>query len=229
MEKKVLIVEDEIDIARTIEFNLKKENFLTIISGDGKTAIDILKKGKIDLVILDIMIPEINGYEVLKIIKSDSKTKHIPVLMLSAKSEEFDKLLGFDFGADDYITKPFSIKELIARIKAILKRYNENEKKSQDIFKYGNLFVDFVNKKATISTKEIKLTAKEFKLLEVFLNSKGNLITEDYLLENIWGIDSSCQIESRTIDVHIMNLRKKLGKYGDMIKTVKGFGWRFEK
>ncbi|MEF3279544.1 MAG: response regulator transcription factor [Elusimicrobiota bacterium] len=225
----ILIVEDEIDIAKTIEFNLKKEGFTTIIAKDGEEAIEKIKKEKICIIILDIMIPRINGYQVLKHIKSDEKTKNIPVIILTAKSEEFDKLLGFEFGADDYITKPFSVKELVARIKAILKRYENIDKKNNEkIFKLKDLIVDFERKKLVIGNREIKLTVKEFMIFEFFINSNGKIITKDSLFENVWGIDKNLEIDTRTIDVHIMNLRKKLGRYGDLIKTVKGFGWRFE-
>ncbi len=246
---KVLIVEDEIDIAKTIEFNLKKENFTVLLAENGKKAIEKIKKEKPDIVILDIMIPEINGYEVLKYTKTDKQAKDIPeingyevlkytktdkqakdipVIMLTAKSEEFDKLLGFEFGADDYITKPFSIKELIARIKAILKRYNSQNKTDIKTFKFREMVFDFEKKKLIVENKEVKLTTKEIVILEIFLNSNGKLITKDFLFENVWGMEKELEIDTRTVDVHIMNLRKKLGKYGDLIKTIKGFGWRFE-
>lgn len=229
MNKTILIVEDEADISKAIDFNLKKEGFNTVLSNNGRDALDKINRLKVDLIVLDLMIPEINGYDVLRAIRADrSKTGMIPVIILTARSEEFDKLLGFEFGADDYITKPFSIKELVARIKSVLRRSGQNTAGVDKQWSYKDIVIDFDKKIFSISKKEINLTAKEFKILEIFINSRGRVVSRDFLLNSVWDIKDPELIDTRTVDVHIMNLRKKLGKYSDMIKTVKNFGYRFD-
>ncbi|NLH39389.1 MAG: response regulator transcription factor [Elusimicrobia bacterium] len=230
MDKTILIVEDEADISKAIDFNLKKEGYNTLISNNGKDALDKINKLEIDLIILDLMIPEINGYDVLRAVRADRSkdTSRIPVIILTARSEEFDKLLGFEFGADDYMTKPFSIKELVARIKSVIRRTSQSAVDVKKQWSYKDFAVDFDKKVVSISKKEINLTAKEFKLLEIFIGSNGRVVSRDFLLNNVWDIKDPELVDTRTVDVHIMNLRKKLGKYGGMIRTVKNFGYRFD-
>lgn len=221
--KKVIVVEDEIDISKNIEFNLKKEGFSVSSINDGKDAFDKIKEILPDLIILDIMLPNIDGLTILRYLKNDPQTKKIPVIILTAKSSETDKISGFEFGADDYISKPFSIRELIARIKAVLRRY---EKEEGDIIHFQDLTLDNGSFEVKIGEKKIELTKKEFLLLKELLKAKGKVLTKEYLLKEVW--DSPANIETRTIDVHVMNLRKKLKKYASRIKTIKNIGYKFD-
>lgn len=224
---KVLIIEDESDIAKTLEYNLKKENFEVFIAADGETGLKAALKHKPDIIILDIMLPVMDGFSVCRKLKSDETLKNIPVIILTAKSDEIDKVTGLELGADDYISKPFSIRELIARIRAVLRR-RKNTPQLPEIFNSGELEIDFSRVEVKIKGKKINLTAKEFKLLETLISFRGAVVSREKLLEIVWGVDASVQIDTKTVDVHIMNLRKKLHSCGGMIVTVKNFGYRFE-
>ena len=173
------------------------------------------------------MLPEIDGLEVCKTLKQSSNTANIPIIMLTAKAQETDKIVGLELGADDYITKPFSIRELTARVKAVLRRVREKEK-LPEIFKIGNLTIDFSKIKVIIGNKPVELTAKEFELLSALIKAKGRVLSRDYLLDNIWGFDQAIEIQSRTVDVHIQTLRKKLKTEAKRVVTVKNYGYRFE-
>jgi two-component system, OmpR family, alkaline phosphatase synthesis response regulator PhoP len=227
MKETVLIVEDEKDIIRMLEYNLKKEGFKTISVNDGEDAIDSSISRSPDLIILDLMLPGIDGLEVCKTIKSNSKTASIPIIMLTAKSQESDKVVGLELGADDYITKPFSPRELIARIKAVLRRGREKDK-LPEIFKLGDLEINFSKITVAVKNKPVELTAKEFELLKTLVKARGRVLSRDYLLDNIWGFDHAIEIQTRTVDVHIRTLRKKLKSAAKHIITVKSYGYRFE-
>ena len=217
---KILIVDDEILIRNVIKEYLINENYNYIEAKDGHEAIQLVKQyNDIDLIIMDIMMPIMDGYTAAKEIK---KVKDIPIIMLSARKEEYDKLAGFDIGIDDYITKPFSPKELIARIKAIYKRNPNNN----DDFIYNDLIVDFKGHTVKIENEEIKLTPKEYELLCFFIKNKGIALSREQLLNNIWNYDFYG--DDRTIDTHIKMLRNSLGKYRDLIKTVRAVGYKFE-
>ncbi len=225
VRKKVIIVDDEEDILNTLEFNLKKEGFEVIKSKSGIEGLEKIKTFKPDIVILDIMLPGMDGFSVLRNLKIDKATSSIPVIMLTARDSEIDKINGLESGADDYLSKPFSVRELIARIRVVLKRYNKEEGLSLD-FSFNDLYINFERYQVYIKGTEVKLTSKEFELLKEFVLSGGRILTKDYLLNRVWNMPSD--IETRTVDVHIMNLRKKLGKYGKLIETVKNIGYRFK-
>ena len=214
----VLIVDDEVAIRDIIKEYCLNENYNVVESSDGIEALDKLKDN-IDIIILDIMMPRMDGYSTLIEIRKNYST---PVIMLSARSDEIDKLQGFNLGVDDYVTKPFSPKELIARIKAI---YNRNNKKT-DEYKYMGLTINYLGHTVSIDSKEIKLTPREYELLCYFVKNKGIALSRDTLLSKIWGYDFYG--DDRTIDTHIKMLRNNLGKYRDLIVTVRGMGYKYE-
>ena len=223
MSKKILLIEDDKDIINLVKHYLEKEGYRTFEAADGVKGLDILKKEKVDLAILDIMLPELNGIDVLKRIKGDAKTANVPVIMLTAKGEETDKIVGLELGADDYITKPFSPKELVARVKALLRRVEKPVEKT-DTLKYGELIMDISRHEVKVKEKEIELTAKEFGLLEELLRNKGRVLTRDTLLNNVWGYDYFGN--TRTVDVHIRRLREKIPLLEKSIITVKQLGYK---
>lgn len=227
MKEKILIVEDEKDIIKMLEYNLKKEGYRVIDARDGEDALDLSARQHPDLILLDLMLPGMDGLEVCKALKKESKTNSIPIIMLTAKSQESDKVVGLELGADDYITKPFSPRELIARIKAVLRRVTEKEK-LPEIFQAGDLKIDFSKISVSVKDKPIELTAKEFELLKTLLGAKGRVLSRDYLLDTIWGFDHAMEIQTRTVDVHIRTLRKKIKTAAKYIITVKNYGYRFE-
>ncbi|MBI4706684.1 MAG: response regulator transcription factor [Candidatus Omnitrophica bacterium] len=227
MKEKILIVDDEKDIVKMLDYNLKKEGFRTALAYDGEDALDLARRERPDLILLDLMLPEIDGLEVCKQLKKEEKTAGIPVIMLTAKSQEADKVIGLELGADDYITKPFSIRELIARVKVVLRRGKESEKPAE-ITKIGSISIDFSKIQVFVNGKQIVLSSKEFELLTTLIKAKGRVLSRDFLLDSIWGYDHAMEIQTRTVDVHIMSLRKKLKNQSKRIITVKNYGYRFE-
>ena len=217
---KVLIVDDEELMRNIIREYCINEGYSISEAGDGVEAIDIIKKdNNIDINVLDIMMPNMDGYTAYKEIK---KIRNVPTIILSARGEEYDKLMGFDLGVDDYLTKPFSPRELIARIKAILKR----DKKIVDIYTYNGLKIDKKAHSVYINDIEIELTPKEYELLIYFIENKNVALSREQLLGKIWGYDFYG--DDRTVDTHIKTLRSRLGKYRDLIKTIRGVGYKFE-
>ena len=216
---KLLIVDDEKLIRDVITEYAKNENFETLEAEDGKEALEIIKNNEIDLVVLDIMMPKMDGLTFLKEMK---KINNIPVIILSARTEEYDKLTGFDLGTDDYLTKPFSPKELIARIKVILKRCGTN---LDNMYVYEDLTINYDAHSVYIDNKELKLTPKESELLCHFVKNKNIALSREQLLSNLWGYDFFG--DDRTVDTHIKMLRNNLGKYRDLIITVRGVGYKF--
>ncbi len=214
----VLVVDDEELIRNVIREYLESEDYFVLESQDGVGALELIKENSIDLVILDIMMPKKDGYTTLKELK---QIKNIPVIMLSARGEEYDKLHGFDLGIDDYVTKPFSPKELMARVKAVLKRNKEI-----DIFRHLDFELDLKAHILKIDNEEVKLTPKEYELLVYFVQNEHIALSREQLLSKIWGYDFYG--DDRTIDTHIKMLRNNLGKYRDWIVTVRGMGYRFE-
>ncbi|MFA5090623.1 MAG: response regulator transcription factor [Candidatus Omnitrophota bacterium] len=227
MKEKILIVEDEKDIVKMLEYNLKKEGFRTLSVHDGEDALDSANRECPDLIILDLMLPGMDGLEVCKALKKERKTASIPIIMLTAKSQESDKVIGLELGADDYVTKPFSLRELIARIKSVLRRVKEKDR-LPEVLKIGEMTIDFSKIAVTVKNKAVELTAKEFELLKTLIRAKGRVLSRDYLLDNIWGFDHALEIQTRTVDVHIRTLRKKLKSESRHIVTVKNYGYRFE-
>jgi len=227
VKEKILIVEDEKDIAKMIDYNLKKEGFRTLIARDGEDALDSAMRELPDLILLDLMLPGVDGLEICKELKKERKTAGIPIIMLTAKSRESDKIVGLELGADDYVTKPFSPRELIARIKAVTRRAKDKEK-LPEVLKIGDLEIDFSKIAVRAKDKPVVLTAKEFELLKTLIQARGRVLSRDYLLDNIWGFDHAIEIQTRTVDVHIRTLRKKLKACAKYIVTVKSYGYRFE-
>lgn len=215
---KILIVDDELLIREVIKEYCTNEGYLVYEADDGIKAIDIVSKENIDFVLLDVMMPNLDGFSACKEIK---KIKDIPIIILSARTSEFDKLYGFDLGIDDYVVKPFSPKELIARIKAVLNR----SKKVEDIYIYEDLVINFKSRFVTIEGKEILLTPKQYELLNYFIKNKNTALSREQILNQVWGYDFFG--EDRTIDSHIKILRNSLGKYRDLIVTVRGMGYKF--
>ena len=216
---KILIADDEPLIREVIKEYCALENYEVLEAENGVEALEKIKTNDIDIIVLDIMMPKLDGFSTLKEIK---QIKNIPVILLSARKEEFDKLMGFDLGSDDYMTKPFSPKELIARIKAILKRTN----KETDEYIYKTLKIDFKGHTVYIDNEEIKLTPKEFELLSYFVKNENIALSREQLLSKIWGYDFYG--DDRTIDTHIKMLRNNLKQYRDLIKTVRSMGYKFE-
>ncbi len=223
---KILIVEDDHDIAELLEFNLKKEHFETHCIFNGREALNKAKKLLPQLIVLDLMLPDMGGIEVCKAIKQDASTQNIPILMLTAKSEEIDRVIGFEVGADDYLTKPFSTRELILRIKAILKRcQNPTASLNHQAFSFGILYVNPDKFEVKVNDKPKKLTALEFRLLLYLYENKGRISSRETLLDRVWGYDAD--LYTRTVDTYVKRLREKLGEAGKYIETIRSMGYRF--
>lgn len=226
MSETILVIEDEKNILELLKYNLEQEGFRTLTAARGDTGLEIALKETPAAVILDLMLPGLSGLEICKTLRHNAKTRSLPILMLTAKGTETDKILGLELGADDYITKPFSPRELMARVKAVLRRSKE---KLETVFlKSGILELDITKHELRLKGKGMEVTAKEFELLRTLMASKGRALTREVLLEKVWGYDHSVNIETRTVDMHITQLRKKLGKEADRIVTVKGVGYRFD-
>lgn len=228
----ILIVDDEKHIVELVKFNLEKEGYCTIVARNGLEAYYSAKREKPDLIILDVMLPEMNGFEVCRMIQKDAEIEDIPIIMLTARSEEIDKILGLEIGADDYITKPFSPRELLARVKARLRRTSRRQWESEDpagkIY-LNELVIDPERFEVHLNGTRLDLTPKEFELLRLLVKSRGRVLTREFLLENIW--DYEYTGDTRTVDVHIRHLRQKIEsdpanpKY---IETVRGIGYKFK-
>ncbi|MHB1843288.1 MAG: response regulator [Deltaproteobacteria bacterium] len=222
MPTRILVVDDEKDLRSLLEYNLTQSGFQIETAEDGRTALAKLKSGAPDLVVLDLLLPDISGTEVLKAIKRSERP--IPVLLLTAKGEEVDRLVGFELGADDYVVKPFSVRELILRIRAILRR-GEDATTSTERYLHGDLEIDVPRHQVLVEGKPVVLTALEFRLLTTLLDRKGRVQTRRTLLADVWGF--SADLETRTVDTHIKRLREKLGAAGRYVETVRGLGYRF--
>ncbi len=222
----ILVIEDEKNIAELIKYNLEQESYSVLVSPRGDTGLELARKHKPSLIILDLMLPEIDGLSICKILKGNEKTSGIRILMLTAKSQEPDIVVGLELGADDYVTKPFSPRELVARVKAVLRRGREKPK--DKIFRSGTLAMDTAKHVVTLKEKEVELTAKEYDLLKTLMEADGRVLSRDFLLETVWGYQDSMNIETRTVDMHIGQLRKKLKTEGEQIVTIKNVGYRFD-
>jgi len=223
-KEKILIVEDDKHISKLVKYNLEKAGFECTVTVTGEEALGILDKQAASLIILDVMLPKMDGFEACKRIKQNKRLASIPIIILTAKGEETDRVVGFELGADDYVVKPFSPRELVLRVKAILKR-KMPEEAEKDILSAGKLKVDTPRHKITIDKKEVELTMIEFKLLTLLMQRKGRVQSREKLLYDIWDIASD--VTTRTIDTHVKRLREKLGKMGKLIETVRGIGYRF--
>ncbi len=223
MNGKIFIIEDESSIIKLIEHNLKKNGFIVSSSANGNDGLKELKKFQPDLLLLDWMLPDLSGIEICKNIRKDNSLKHLPIIMLTAKGEVEDKIKGLDSGVDDYLTKPFSFNELMARIKAVIRRSNPNT--VSDNLKYDDLFLDRIEKRVFRDNQEIKLGPTEFRLLEFFLTNPKRVYSRDQILEHVW--PNNINVESRTIDVHIRRLRKSINfkNKKELIRTVRSSGY----
>jgi len=219
--KTILIVEDEKDVVDLLALNLRKAGgFVISTASDGVAGLDKGRREKPDFIILDLMLPKMPGLEVCKILKSDPASRQIPILMLTAKAEEIDRIVGLEFGADDYVTKPFSPREIVLRIRAIFRR----AEKADESLNAGPISIDPSRYEVRINGKRVHLTSIEFKLLQKLMQRRGRVQDRDRLLNEVWGYESV--IDTRTVDTHVRRLREKLGKVGDSIETVRGFGYR---
>jgi len=237
MADKILVVDDEISLQETLAYNLNKQGYEVLTSGDGKQALKMAREQKPDLIILDIMLPGIDGFEVCRILRKEMST---PVLMLTARDDEIDRVVGLEVGADDYLSKPFSMRELIARVKAMLRRdrlireeINQQEAKNAElkpkILEFDNLRIDMTRREITVDEKVIPFKPKEYELLTFFAQHQGQVLTREFILERVWGWDFVG--DSRTVDVHVRWLREKIEQdpaNPRRIITVRGAGYRFE-
>ncbi len=224
MAHRVLIVDDEKDIRELLEFHLQQQGFTTVMASNGEEALEKIDEKLPDLIILDLMMPKLDGAEVCRALKREEQTRRIPIIMLTAKGEEIDRVVGFELGVDDYVAKPFSPRELTLRVKAILKRVTTSTEPAE-VLSFKDLLVDLARHRVTVANKPVELTSTEFKLLATLLQRRGRAQTRDHLLETVWGYDYIGF--TRTVDTHIRRLRAKLGKAGDCIETVRGVGYRF--
>lgn len=224
MQQSILIIEDDADIAESLHYNFRREGFRASIAESAEKGLRIALEngGPPSLIILDLMLPGMSGMELCRRLRKESSTEHVPIIMLTAKAAETDKIAGLEIGADDYIVKPFSVKEVVARVRAVLRRA---EKEVPPKYEDGRLTVDFEDMRVTSDGEDVKLTRKEFALLEHLIKNSGRVATRQQLLDNVWGY--SYFGDTRTLDVHIRRLRQKMNECGGCIETVVGVGYRF--
>lgn len=222
---RALAVDDEPNILELIEYNLKENGYEVVTAEDGAKAVEIAANEEFDIILLDVMLPGKSGLDVCREIRT-VYNKKTPVIMLTAKSEEIDKILGLELGADDYVTKPFSVRELMARIRAVIRRYENRDAggESRSVIKVGNISIDAERHEVHAGDKTIDLTLKEFELLKTLAQNRGRVMTREHLLDSIWGFDYLG--ETRTVDVHVRYLRKKLGENENLIETIRGIGYK---
>ena len=226
MAQRVLIVEDEPDIRDLLVFHLEREGFQVVTCKSGAEALRLVRSGPPDLILLDLMLPEMDGLEVCRRLRQDPATRAMPIVMLTARGDEVDRVLGLELGADDYVVKPFSPRELVARIRAVLRRVRPDAGTAP--LTVGRLAIDPAAHIVTVDGAPVNLTRKEFDLLRALVEARGRVLSREYLLDHVWGYTAAGEIESRTVDVHVRRLRQKLGGEGQRIGTVTGVGYRFE-
>ena len=225
--KKVLIIEDEKDLAELLAFNLEKEGYAATCVHDGKLGLERASADIPDLILLDMMLPGMLGTEVCKALRKDQRTSHIPIIMITAKGDEIDRVVGLEVGADDYIVKPFSMREVALRIKAVMRRFeNETKLPTTETLSIGDIVIDKLLHTVISAGAEIDLTSTEFKLLLFLAEKNGCVQSREKLLQNVWSYNNTG--DTRTVDTHVTRLRGKLGAPGDVIKTVRGFGYKIE-
>jgi two-component system phosphate regulon response regulator PhoB len=224
VKRKILVVDDEPDALELIEFNLRNAGFDVATASDGAEALKKAKQALPALVLLDLMLPEVDGLEVCRLLRREPATAAIPVIMVTARAAEIDRVLGLELGADDYVTKPFSPRELILRVKGVLRRQQATESKP-DKFVSGELTVDVPRHQVTVASRQVELTATEFKLITLLIQRRGRVQNREQLLREVWGYDNL--IDTRTVDTHMRRLREKLGKAARFLDTVRGVGYRF--
>jgi two-component system phosphate regulon response regulator PhoB len=221
----ILIIDDEKDLVELVRYNLvEKEGYDVISANDGPSGVEIAQRHKVDLIVLDLMMPGMDGLEVCRRLRADARTSRVPLIMLTAKATEADRIVGLELGADDYITKPFSPREMVARVKAILRR-TAAQAAPADIVRHGDLSIDLTRHEVTVAGKPVALTATEFRILHYLATKPGRVLSRDDIIDAALGRDAN--VFDRTIDVHITAIRKKLGKGADQIETIRGFGYKF--
>ena len=225
MKPKILLVDDEPDALEVLGFRLREAGFTPILAKDGARAITAARDERPALIVLDVMLPEVDGLEVCKILRRDPATAAIPILMLTARAAEMDRVLGLELGADDYVTKPFSPRELVLRIRKLLARAKAAEEPAAHL-RFDGLEIDAARHAVSVKGKPVELTATEFRLLEILARRRGRVQTRDRLLQDVWGYDNP--IDSRTVDTHMRRLREKIGAAADYLETLRGVGYRFK-
>lgn len=226
MSSSILIVEDEPDLASTLEYNLKAEGYRVRVALTGRAALDELENEPTpDLVLLDLMLPDISGVEICKHIRRDERLMNISVIMLTARGEEMDRVVGFEVGTDDYVVKPFSVRELLLRVRTHLRRAQQRSDSDSETLTFGAIRLDREAHRAWVDNEETKLTALEFRLLHTLMTRRGRVQSRQTLLSDVWGIEAD--VSTRTVDTHIKRLREKLGETGQYIETLRGVGYRF--
>ncbi len=226
MAIKVLVVDDEKDIVELVRYHSAKAGFECVGAGDGLTALRLVRELQPDVVILDLMLPGLDGLQVCRRLREDPATARLPIIMLTAKAEEVDRILGLELGADDYVVKPFSPRELMARVRAVLRRTREPD--GPPVKRIGALELDEGRHRVTVAGSPVELTAKEFALLRALVRANGRVLSREQLLNTAWGYAQAAEIESRTVDVHVRRLREKLGPEARRVVTVKGVGYRVD-
>ena len=225
MKAKVLVVDDEPDALELIDYNLRGAGYQVFTAANGTRAMELAQRHLPDLIILDLMLPEIDGIEVCKILRRNTETQDIPIIMLTAKADEIDRVIGLEVGADDYVTKPFSPRELTLRVKNILRRGKANSEGKQPVIEIANISIDPEKHEVLVDGDKVILTATEFKLLYLLASRQGRIQSRERLLEDVWEYEAD--VYTRTVDTHMRRLRKKLGESADLIETVRGVGYRF--
>jgi two-component system phosphate regulon response regulator PhoB len=224
VQPTILVVEDEQDILDVVEYNLAEEGFRVVRAEDGLTAMEKVRRERPDAVVLDLMLPGLDGKEVCRRIRQDEEIRHIPVIMLTARADEIDRIVGLELGADDYLTKPFSPRELVLRVKALMRRTRPEPEKPSSL-RYPGLTIDPERHRVEVEGHEVELTATEFKLLHHLASRTGRVQTREMLLDEVWGYPYEGY--ARTVDTHVRRLRKKLGSQKDRVETIRGVGYRF--
>lgn len=222
---RILIVEDETDLAELLEYNLKSDGHQPTHARTGAQGLSLARTSKFDLVLLDLMLPDVGGAEVARMLKAGPETRRLPIIMVTAKADEADRVRGLALGADDYVVKPFSVQELLLRVKAVLRR-NGGDDEGPNRLTHGPIVLDSDRHEVTVDGAVVTLTALEFRLLKLFLSRPGRVQTRETLLADVWGIEAD--ITTRTVDTHIKRLREKLGPAGDRIETIRGVGYKLE-
>jgi two-component system phosphate regulon response regulator PhoB len=225
MQGLILVIEDEPDLATTLEYNLQKEGYQTRVALTGQLGLEgAMLEPLPDAIVLDLMLPDVSGTEVCRRLRENDRTRDIPIIMCTAKGSEIDRVVGFEVGADDYVVKPYSVRELLLRVRALLRRTQKSEVEPQTM-RFGRLRVDREAHRAWVDETEIALTALEFRLLHAFMSRRGRVQTRDALLSDVWGIEAD--VTTRTVDTHVKRLREKLGGAADYVETLRGVGYRF--
>ena len=227
MSKKILIIEDEPDIRKTLEYNISREGYKVVCASSLSEGKEHINSSDFSLILLDLMLPDGSGLDLCREIKSDKDKSSTPIIILTAKDDEVDKVVGFELGADDYVTKPFSVRELILRIKAVLKRGAEKKETLEVQRQFGELIMDIDSHEVFVNNEQIILTALEFRLLRQLVDRRGRVQSRDQLLSDVWGYSS--EVTTRTVDTHIKRLREKLGTMGKYVQTIRGVGYKFSR